>query len=204
MERPPSASSAASSYPPPPTGPTAVPKVFGVLSIVFGSLGLLGNLMGSCNLFVGGMMSKLPVPPGQDGAVFAQSMEALSGIYRAIGLSSLAFVAMSAWLLALGIGQLGYKAWARQQSVLWAGVALGVLAVVVVYFIAFVGPAYQDLMQAIVAHAPDDKARKLAELPFGTLIGTAGATMMALFYAPYPTVMLALFTRPHVKAAMQA
>lgn len=109
--------------------------MFGVLSIIFSSvvllgsaLGLLGTLASSALAGAGNM-----VPDADKAAELNAMLAPMARVYQGLGLESLILFLMSVLLLAIGIGQLRYRAWARRWSVYWAvaGLACVVLLVVI-------------------------------------------------------------------------
>jgi len=88
--------------------PTSV-TVFGVLNCVFGGIGLV------CTPF--SMIGILMPMPGQ-------SMEFAPAYKIFLLISSVVGICFSGWLLALGIGLLKFKGWARRGSVIYACVAI--------------------------------------------------------------------------------
>ena len=185
--------------------PTSVPKVFGVLSIVFSSVMMLGGLLGSCSLCAGQVMSAVPRAGGEHAAEMRALFEPMKTVYSGFGLVSLIFLAMSIWLLIVGIGQLRYRAWAQKQSVAWGGLALACVGAMVAINVLMIGPAYKEMFEAM-AHMPEMMKHGGAapKMPagMGSLLGGSMSLMTVVFYAPYPILMLALFSRERVKQAM--
>jgi hypothetical protein len=180
------------------TGVTAVPRTFGTLSIVFASLVLAGSLFGMLCLVVPVLASHAP-PSGKPGD--AEALEVMSSMYLGIGLVSCILAVMSGWLLALGIGQLRYRKWAAVWSPRWAIVALGSLVVMAILMTKGMGSTVGGMFDlAAGPHAPNPAAGKQV----GTAIGAVYASMMVLFYAPYPILLLVYFTRDRIRAAMTA
>jgi hypothetical protein len=181
-------------YPPPPDPEpvpggtrTSLPKVMGVLSIVFGSLMLMGGLFGSCTALLGQK---------------TEMMESMATIYTVTGVQNLVMALMSALLLAIGIGQLRYRQWARIWSVRWALAALvAVLAIVVLSF-AVIGPLYQEMMTSISKHSAEGGPPMNFGSGFGAMMGGTFGVISIIFLSPYPILMLIFFSRPHVKLAM--
>lgn len=186
---------------------TSIPKTFGILSIIFASLGLLGGLLNSCSgLFASavGSMGSL-VPPDRAGQDVKPMFDAMAGVYRGIGIQGAIMTIMSGMLLAIGIGQLRYRRWAQAWSVNWGIMALAALAAMILVALLIIGPAYSRFLEMIAEQARTGKG---GELPagfssgIGSLIGGGSAFGMALFYAPYPILLIAFFRREKVKAAM--
>jgi len=109
-------------------GVTAVPRTFGILSLVFSSIVLVGSLFGLIGLIVPVALKHAPPSRPED----AQAMAMLSTMYLGMGLISAILTVMSSLLLALGIGQLRYRKWAAVWSVRWAIVALGSLVIMAI------------------------------------------------------------------------
>src|SRR5947209_6010974 len=140
---------------PPPLGTssTSVPKVFGVMSIIFASIVGLGGLLFSCSLPAAGFMGAAGNGmSGEKAAEMAPMLQAMKSVYTGLGLQGVIFLAMSIWLLVLGIGQLRYRVWACRQSVTWGLAALIALGVMVVISLVLVGPAHTQMVEAM-AHA---------------------------------------------------
>lgn len=197
-------------YPPPPDPEpvpggirTSVPKVMGVLSIVFGSLMLMGGLLGSCTMLLGPGMSGMANMPGADKTPgVAEMMESVGTIYTVTGLQNLVMALMSALLLAIGIGQLRFRQWARIWSVRWALAALVVVLLIVVVSFAVIGPLYQEMMTSITKNSAKDGPPMSFGSGFGTLMGSMFGVISIFIFSPYPILMLIFFSRPHVKLAM--
>jgi len=199
---------------------TGSPKVCGVLSIIFASIVLLGGLMGTCGGFAGASMADFDIQVGSasfslDGSKLDPALQAelislfkdnISGIYLTTGIISLVFTAMSAWLLAIGIGQVGYRRWARGQAVTWGIAGLVVLLGVTVYSMVVIGPAYQGMLDTIT-----QRAGSMHELPIqlkmgnvGSFVGMGAAIFSIAIFAPYPIVMISIFKGDKARRAMTA
>jgi hypothetical protein len=186
-----------------PGPPSSVPKVFGVLSIIFASIVMLGGLLGSCSMCAGQMMGSVP-QVGPHAAEMRAMIEPMKTVYNGIGLQSLLLLAMSVWLLVIGIGQLRYRAWAQKQSVAWGGAGLIGVGLMVAMSVLMIGPAYKEMFDAL-AHMPDmGRGTPQMQMPsgMGTLLGGSMSAIIVVLYAPYPILMLAMFSREHVKASM--
>lgn len=198
--------------PPPsgfPPGPaqSGAPKVFGILSIIFASLGLLAGLSSSCMGMAGSMMGNLGnMPHGREmsDADAREVFQMIGTVYSAMGYQGLIVLLMSGFLLVVGVGQLGYRRWGAKLSVIWGAAALVALGGMVLIALLVIGPAYEEFFRKVTEQAAR-QGGKQPELPsgfFGTLMGGGSALFQVFFYAPYPILLLAFFTRPRVKAAM--
>ncbi len=195
---------------PPPLQPSgmpvqsSVPKVFGVLSIVFASVIGLCGLGGSCSFAAAGFAGSMSKYGGADAKLeeMRPMMDAMKTVYTGFGCQGLILLGMSIWLLVLGIGQYRYRAWASKQSVTWGLVALIALGIMVVLSVVVIGPAYKNMFEAIAHAAP--RGGEMPKMPsgVGAMLGGSLAAMMVLFYAPYPILMIAMFSRENVRGAM--
>ncbi|MCC6749174.1 MAG: hypothetical protein IT371_16045 [Deltaproteobacteria bacterium] len=186
--------------------PTGAPKVFGVLSIVFGSIVLLGGLFGACGGLAGQSMTRMgrmgSSLRGREAEAVRAMMDQIGSIYTVIGAQSLVFSAMSGLLLAIGIGQLRYRRWACRWSVYWGYAALAVLAGVIVLSLTVVGPAYARMIETLAKHSPSGAIPAGFSSGMASIFGGTSAILMIVFYAPYPILMLLFFNRDRIRAAM--
>jgi urea transporter len=176
-------------------GVTAVPRTFGILSIVFASLVLASSLFGMVGLVVPVLLSHAPASSRPEDA---QALKMLSTMYLGMGVISCILAVMSGLLLALGIGQLRYRRWAAVWSVRWGVVALGSIIVMAVLLTTTMGSVVGGFASA--ANTPDPSAARHV----GNAFGAVYAAMMVLFYSPYPILMLVYFSRDRIRAAMTA
>ena len=178
-----------------PTGVTAVPRTFGTLSIVFASLVLVSSVFGMLSLVVPILASHAP-PSAKPGD--AEALELMSSMYLGIGIISCILAVMSGLLLALGIGQLRYRKWAAVWSVRWAVVAIGAVVVMAILM--------TTMMRSTVGSVATlgGVANPQAAREVGSMFGLVYASMVVVFYSPYPILMLVYFSRERVRAAMTA
>jgi uncharacterized membrane protein len=172
-------------YPPrPPNGP----QTLGTLSIVFGAVVAGFSLFGL--LGVSQSLATMTNPKANADII----REYLDVIRTPTMIHSFVFVAMSTWLLVLGVGQRRYRQWAARQSVLWAVIALVVLVGVVLMNVFVLGPAGQRMMEATMrqSHLPQ---------ALGTMTRWLGI-LGIVFYVPWPIILLATFRQPKIVAAM--
>jgi hypothetical protein len=176
-------------------GVTRVPRTFGILSIVFASMVLFSSLFGVIGLVVPVMLRHAP-PSG--GAAEQQALEMMSRMYLMMGWVSAILLVMSATLLALGIGQLRYRAWAAVWTVRWGIVALGCVVVMAILMSRMFSGGFFDML---AQKSPDAAVgARQVERMFGAIY----AGMTVLFYSPYPILLIAFFSRARVRAAMSA
>ena len=187
---------------------SAAPKVFGILSIIFASIVLLSSTLGllataatSAAKNMGSM-----VPDADKAAEVAALVGPMAKVYQGVGLLSLIMFVMSALLLAIGIGQLRYRAWAQRWSVYWGAAGLVCVGLMVAISMLIVSPAYAEMFDSLSRLKPkgdDGQAAAVGSMGgIGSLFGGTFAVMTVVFYAPYPALMLLFFTRDHVRASM--
>jgi hypothetical protein len=180
---------------------SAVPKVFGVLSIVFASLTLVGSTMG----LLAGAATGAAESVGKVSADADMSavMHPLAKVYQGVALQSLILFVMSALLLAIGIGQIRYRAWACRWSVYWGGAALACVAGLVAISMLVIAPAYGELFDAAARAKPGGEGMPGGMSGISNLFGGTFAVLYVVFYTPYPALMLLFFTRDRVRASMR-
>lgn len=184
------------------------PKVFGILSIIFASITLLFSIFAFLGTFAGANMKEMIAASsgfnGVDAVVAEGVADLIGGIYTAGAINSGLFVFFSALLLAIGIGQVGYRRWARSWSVFWGAGALVSLVVMSVLLFTMVGPVYDRIFELAGAAAYDDPQlrRMMAAADMGPIAGAGGTVFLVLFFAPYPILLLAFFTKERVREAM--
>jgi len=187
----------ASPYPPAyPPAPPSGPRTLGTLSIIFGAIVAAFSFFGAVGgAGMAGMMTNLMKRlPGN------ANLTAMEDYLHAIRIPSLiqglVFLAMSIWLIVLGVGQRRYRAWAARQSVTWSVIGLVVLVGAMVMHLAVIGPAAGRMMEEMMRHT--DPAM---QNPFGPFIRFSGIFSI-IFYAPYPIILIVTFRKPAVVSAM--
>jgi hypothetical protein len=185
---------------------SGAPKVFGVLSIVFASIvllfssvGMLATLATSAASGMGNVVSD----PDKAAEVTAM-MQPMAKVYQGIGLESAILFVMSALLLAIGIGQLRYRAWAQRWSVYWGAAGLACVGLMVAISLLVVAPAYAQFFDSLSQIKPQGGGQAPAPSmgPMAGMFGGTFAAMSVIVYAPYPALMLLFFTRDRVRASM--
>ncbi len=163
------------------------PRVLGILSIVFGSIVVAFSVFG---LAAAGM--------GRDMMGFRGAREAFDAYSAALqpwaSIATIVMVGMSLALLFIGIGQRGYRQWAQRASVVWAALALVVLAGQFAFHFLVTAPALDQFIASLQRHSP------VSDMMSGMGAGLGFASLF--FYAPYPIILLVLMRKPAVVAAM--
>jgi amino acid transporter len=165
----------------------------GILSIVFGSLVALFSIFG---LFSTEMMMGMPSGPEAEefDAVFGEFMEK-ARVPQLI--SGVLMVGMSIALIAIGIGQVKYRRWAAQASVMWGVAALVVLVIIGIMQVTMLGPAFQAFFDEVAATDPE--APSMAG--FGSMAGAFSLAGLVV-YLPYPILMIVFFRKLPVVESM--
>ena len=170
-------------YPPPQYGYTppvqrsAIPKVIGILMIIFGSIGLLGGVIGLAG-------------SGMNNAMFRDVPELST--YRTVEmLLSVVGLTMAGFQLYAGVRAVGYKANAPGIAKAYAIAAIVIVIASLVINMAVLAPMMARAMDAAGMHG------------MGGFIG--GFTLIiSLFGLAWPIIVLTLMTRPTAKAACTA
>jgi len=188
---------------------SGAPKVFGVLSIIFASLmlflsaiGLLASAATSSMENLGGLSS----PDSEKAEQVNALMRPMAKVYKGMGLQSLILFVMSALLLAIGIGQLRFRAWACRWSVYWGVAGLVCVGLLVAISLLIISPAYGELFESAARLKPQGDGQPVLPPSAGGLSAVFGGTFAVLsvvVYAPYPALMLLFFTRERVRASMR-
>jgi hypothetical protein len=162
-------------YPNPHPQRTAIPKVIGILMIIFASLGLLGGLLG---LAGGGNQELFREVPGY------KTWRTIELLLTVVGL------AMGALHLYAGVRALGYKANAPGLCKAYAIVAMAMVVLNVILVFAWVKPMMEKAMGDMGGMGSS----------FGTAFGGI-MIFMSLLGLAWPLIVLILMSRPSVKAA---
>jgi hypothetical protein len=184
---------------------SGAPKVFGVLSIIFASLVLLSSSFGILMTLATSAFSDMSnlVPEAEKTQEAAAMMEPMIRVYRGIGLQSAILFVMSALLLAIGIGQVRYRAWARRWSVYWGVAGLVCVAAMVVISLLIISPAYAQFFEGLSQLKPQGDGQQMPSMgPLAGIFGGTFAVICVIFYGPYPALLLMFFTRDRVRASM--
>jgi hypothetical protein len=169
-------------YPPPGPKRSAIPKVIGILMIIFGSFAVLGGLM---NLAGAGGMGDLNNNPAfrsgdSDMDTIKAAVDRLESFNRISGLIGLA---MGLFELFTGIAAVKYKRNAPKMAVTFGAVNIAQVVLTMVLFYAWLSPVL-------------DKAPSMVK----SMVGL-GFFIGAVFGCAWPIIILALMTRPKAKEA---
>ncbi len=160
-------------YPIPQPTRSAIPKVMGILMLIFASLGLLGGVIGILNTGGDDLMSMIPE---------LKSWHTIDRIvtFTGVGISGLHLYA--------GFRAIGYKSNAPRAAVTYAVAAMVVTITNAILVFAWIKPILDDI------------GGGFGEPNFGAVFGPIMffTTMVSL---AWPIIVLILMTRPGAKAA---
>jgi len=185
--------------------PSSMPKVFGILSIIFASLVLVFGLMYvafGVIFNVAEFMSQTVPPDSPNSAEMKNTFGLMGDMYRGMGYQGVVWVVMSTMLLIVGIGQLRYRRWAARWSVIWGALALVSLVIISAIAVLIIGPAYQRFFEAMNTMTKGGGSASPG-FNIGPVFGVATAISNLIFYAPYPIVLLVVFSQKKNRALMQ-
>jgi hypothetical protein len=156
---------------------SAIPKVMGILMIIFSSLALLFGLIG---------LAKSSIPPELKEIDAFKTFTTISLVFGVVGLG------ISVLHLLAGIKAVGYKAGAPKLATMYAIVSMAFTVVNVIVVMAWLKPA--------MVAAMEKEQHGIVMFDIGALVGVMViiGTVINLAYA---TLVLVLMTRPAAKAA---
>jgi len=170
---------------------------------------LFGTLTGGCFNYVGRNTPELGKIMGQGMTDPDAAATAYNAFYQntfgASMVSAGILGGMSLALLVIGFGQLRFRRWARRWSVIWGWAALGSLVVMLALTFLIVHPASERMAEAMSKAAPTGSLNHHFYATVAPLIsGWLTAAMTIASYAPYPILLIKIFSGPRVKASMDA
>jgi hypothetical protein len=169
--------------------------VMSILAIVFGSLGLLCGLTGVASQFAmlatGGRNPFAPNVPAMNSGIVVY------GAARAVIL-----LALSAVLLAGGIGGLKLRPWARRTLIGWSIALVTWATINLIITLVWVNPATADYMRSVQLRTNPQAAKMMGSMmgPLQTVFAVIGwATELIL-----PVCFLILWRSPRIVAAFES
>tara|TARA_B110000438_G_scaffold270630_1_gene287901 strand:+ start:200 stop:805 length:606 start_codon:yes stop_codon:yes gene_type:complete len=167
-------------------------KVFGILNVIFGGLGLLGTCIG-LGAILAITSGLIPVPDGQANPAFVLQQEnAFLYFYNIISATfALIFTIV---LLVSGIGLLQHKKWGRTTGLAWA--AYCVLSTIVVSVVTWthIYPYQLETMDEAAAAVPNMETILLVSMIFGNVLSVA--------YLIYPSLFVIFGSKQSFKDAL--
>lgn len=178
----------------PPEQPSGIPKVFGILHIIYAALGGIGALIGlGSGALVKTMFENLTKEAKEDGQDISPVTDALDGLMTVSMIQSAFSIGFAVLLLVAGIKLLKYQNSGRKLSNIWA-IARIVVAVPLVFMSISAQTKFQDEIQKL---APEGTA-----MDMGAMAGVGGVVGIILV-SVYPIVSLILVNKPKSKAALK-
>jgi hypothetical protein len=168
-------------------------KVFGVLNVIFGGLGLLGTCIGLGAILALTTFDLIPIPEGNNAAFVAQDQNAFLYFYNII--SAAVALLFAIVLLVSGIGLLRHKKWGRTTGLAWA--AYCVLSTIVVSVVTWthIYPYQLETMDEAAAAVPNMEAILLGSMIFGNVLSVG--------YLIYPGLFALFSSKPPFKDALE-
>ena len=154
-------------------------KVFGILNVIFGGLGLLGTCIG-LGAILAITSGLLPAPEGQSNPAFVTQDEDAFLYYYNIISATFALI-FTIVLLVSGIGLLQHKKWGRTTGLAWA--AYCVLSTIVVSVVTWthIYPYQLETMDEAAAAVPNMEAILLGSMIFGNVLSVGFLIYPGLF-----------------------
>jgi len=154
-------------------------KVFGILNVIFGGLGLLGTCIG-LGAILAITSGLLPAPEGQSNPAFVTQDEDAFLYYYNIISATFALI-FTIVLLVSGIGLLQHKKWGRTTGLAWA--AYCVLSTIVVSVVTWthIYPYQLETMDEAFGQQPNIEAILLGSMIFGNVLSVGFLIYPGLF-----------------------
>ena len=169
-------------------------KVFGVLNVIFGGLGLLGTCIGLGAILALTTFDLIPIPEGNNAAFVTQDQNSFLYFYNII--SAAVALLFAIVLLVSGIGLLKHKKWGRTTGLAWA--AYCVLSTIVVSVVTWthIYPYQLETLadNEVTAAVPNMEAILLGSMIFGNVLSVG--------YLIYPGLFALFSSKPPFKDAL--
>ena len=169
--------------------------VMSILAIIFGSLGLLCGLPG--------LVSELIMLATGGRNMFAPNVPAMStGIIAFGAVRSVIVLALSAALLAGGIGGLKVRPWARRLLINWSIAVIVWATINLIVTLVWVNPATADYVRSAQLRTNAQAAKMMGSFmgPFQTVMAFIGWALELVL----PICFLILWRSPKVVAAFES
>jgi hypothetical protein len=156
-------------------------KVFGVLNVIFGGLGLLGTCIG-LGAILAITSGLIPVPDGQSNPAFVTQDEN-SFLYFYNIISAACALIFTIVLLVSGIGLLRHQKWGRTTGLAWSGYSILSTIVTSVITWTHIYPYQLEMLDTNEATAglPNMEAILLGSMIFGNVLSVGYLIYPGLF-----------------------
>jgi hypothetical protein len=184
------------------------PFGIGLTLIICGSLAsLFGVFGGLFTMATSSMMSKMAAfGAGAGDPAARQMIEAAiadaGSIYVVSGALQVVMGFISVLALVAGIGLVKYRLWGRKLSLTWAAVALGYIVVSVVVNLAYIMPATDKMMQAMLSASQASGQPNLLSSGMMSSIGGLSSIFGSLLLAILPVLTLILISKDKIKNSL--
>lgn len=191
---------------------SGVPKVMGILLIIFASIYLMGSIMGALAAVFGQtFIDMLPTilkasPEVQKSGINVEMLVGqLKGIYRIQGAEKLATAAISGFGLFAGIKLTAYTAQGLRLAIWWAISALTYLVLEIWLFAIYINPLITKFLRTFTEQVKplvEKDADSLdALMKFAGGMGMTSVISSAVVMAVFPVLMLVLMNTEGTKKA---
>ena len=154
-------------------------KVFGVLNVIFGGLGLLFTCIG-LGFILAITSGLIPLPDGQSNPAFVtQDENAFLYFYNIT--SAAGALIFTIVLLVSGIGLLKHKKWGRTAGLTWAGYSVLTTIVALVVTWTHIYPYQLETMDETAAAVPNMEVILLGSMIFGNVLSVGFLIYPGLF-----------------------
>ncbi|MBT4694382.1 MAG: hypothetical protein HOB73_13665 [Planctomycetaceae bacterium] len=154
-------------------------KVFGILNVIFGGLGLLFTCIG-LGAILAITSDLIPVPDGQaNPAIVKQNENAFLYVYNIT--SAMVALFFTIVLLISGIGLLKNKKWGRTAGLAWSGYCVLATIVVLVVTWTHIYPYQLETMDEATAAVPNIEAVLMGAMIFSNVLSVGFLIYPGLF-----------------------
>ncbi|MCZ6850349.1 MAG: hypothetical protein O7F17_01775 [Planctomycetota bacterium] len=177
-----------------PHPPSAWPKVIGVITVIFGSLAILGGCSGAVSsLFMSSLSGLMPEEQ-------ATMYDAMEGLKPWLIIGAVLTLALGILLLVAGIGLVRRRAWSPTACMVWAGIKM-VFVVGYTILSDMARQAQFEAMQEMMQQDPNMPAGATAMMgSFFQVFGVFAIVLGILWGWALPIFLLSWFSRSKVKA----
>lgn len=175
----------------PPAGQSSIPKVFGIIHIVYAAFGIILSLASvvalfAAKAFVGSLEG--------EGNEFDAMFDELGGLMIYIYMDAAVKVILGVVLLIAGIGLLKKKLWAKNLSVFWA----------VAWIVAAVGMTLLTMGPAREFNEKMSETGGSQQEQFQQALQGAGNIVGIIFVCIYPVLTMIFLTKKHVTDSLNS
>lgn len=186
------------SAPPPeaiPPATTSIPKVFGIIHIVYACIGMIGAVIGVGAFLV---MKAVLSSAGDEMAEMEPVLDAYSTLEIYTYVDAGVKVVLGIMLLVAGIGLLKRKLWAQKVSIFWAVVRI-VIAIVMTVATYGASLEFQEKMGEVSQNQPG----QIDQSQFQSSIQGVSSVFGVIFISIYPVLTIIFLSKKVVKDSLR-